>query len=50
MSIGNNTDSGSNGNGVDKIDWQHVALPNLVKQVEDLLKIQIAKFNEQSHH
>ena len=48
MSSGNNTDSGNNGNGADKIDWQHVASPDLVKQVDDSLKVQIAKFDEQS--
>ncbi|KIM66075.1 hypothetical protein SCLCIDRAFT_22290 [Scleroderma citrinum Foug A] len=49
MSSSNNTDSGNNGNGTDKIDWQHVAMPDLIKQVEDLLEVQIAKFNTQSH-
>ncbi|KIM56217.1 hypothetical protein SCLCIDRAFT_29758 [Scleroderma citrinum Foug A] len=39
MSSGNNTDSGNNGNGADKIDWQHVASPNLVKQVDDSLEL-----------
>ena len=49
MSSGNNTDSGNNGNGANKIDWQRVATPNLIEQVEDLLEVQITKFNEQSH-
>ncbi|KIM56413.1 hypothetical protein SCLCIDRAFT_29646 [Scleroderma citrinum Foug A] len=48
MSSGNNTDGGNNGNGGNKVDWQRVTLPDLVEQVEDLLKVQIAKFNEQS--
>ena len=48
MSSGNNTDSGNNGNGTDKIDWQHVATPDLIEQVEDSLEVQITKFNEQS--
>ena len=48
MSSGNNTDGGNNGNGADKIDWQCVALPDLVKQVDDSLEVQIAKFDEQS--
>ncbi|KIM65441.1 hypothetical protein SCLCIDRAFT_22641 [Scleroderma citrinum Foug A] len=47
MSSGNNTDSGNNGNGADKIDWQRVAMPNLIEQVEDLLEVQIMKFDEQ---
>ena len=49
MSSGNNTDSGNNSNGTDKIDWQHAAMPNLIKQVEDLLEVQITKFDEQLH-
>ncbi|KIM62272.1 hypothetical protein SCLCIDRAFT_25209 [Scleroderma citrinum Foug A] len=48
MSSGNNTDSGNNGNGADKVNWQHVAMPDLIEQVEDLLKVQIAKFDKQS--
>ena len=48
MSSGNNTNGGNNGNGADKVNWQCVTLPNLVEQVEDSLKVQIAKFNEQS--
>ncbi|KIM60183.1 hypothetical protein SCLCIDRAFT_26829 [Scleroderma citrinum Foug A] len=47
MSSGNNTDGGNNSNGADKIDWQHVALPNLVEQVDNSLKVQIAKFDKQ---
>ena len=50
MSSGNNTDSGNNSNGTDKIDWQRTATPNLIEQVEDSLKVQIAKFDEQLHH
>ena len=49
MSSGNNTNSGNNGNSADKIDWQCIAWPNLLEQVEDSLKVQIVKFNEQSH-
>ena len=49
MSSGNNTNGGNNSNGADKIDWQHVASPDLVEQVDDSLKVQIAKFNKQSH-
>ena len=49
MSSGNNTDSGNNGNSADKVDWQRVTMPDLVKQVDDSLKVQIAKFDEQSH-
>ena len=49
MSSGNNTDSGNNGNGTDKIDWQRVATPDLIEQVEDSLEVQITKFNEQLH-
>ena len=48
MSSGNNTDSGNNGNGANKIDWQCVTSPNLVEQVDDSLEVQIAKFDEQS--
>ena len=47
MSSSNNTDSGNNGNGADKIDWRHVTTPNLIEQVEDSLEVQIAKFDEQ---
>ena len=50
MSSGNNTDSGNNGNGADKIHWQRVTTPDLIEQVEDSLEVQIAKFDEQSHH
>ncbi|KIM63722.1 hypothetical protein SCLCIDRAFT_23905 [Scleroderma citrinum Foug A] len=49
MSSGNNTNSGNNGNGADKIDWQRATMPNLIERVEDLLEVQIAKFNEQLH-
>ena len=48
MSSGNNTDSSNNGNGADTVDWQRVALPDLVEQVDDLLEVQITKFDEQS--
>ena len=48
MSSSNKTDSSNNGNGTDKINWQHVTLPDLIEQVDDLLEIQITKFNEQS--
>ena len=52
MSSGNITDSGNNGsgngNGTDKIDWKHVASPDLIEQVDDLLEVQITKFDEQS--
>ena len=48
MSSGNNTDSSNNGNGADKVDWQHVATPDLVEHVDDSLEVQIAKFDEQS--
>ncbi|KIM57732.1 hypothetical protein SCLCIDRAFT_28586 [Scleroderma citrinum Foug A] len=47
MSSGNITNGGNNGNGADKVDWQCVTSPDLVEQVEDLLKVQIAKFDEQ---
>ena len=49
MSSGNNTDSGNNGNSTDKVNWQHIAMPDLVEQVDDSLEVQIAKFDEQSH-
>ena len=48
MSSGNNTDSGNNGNGADKVDWQCIATPDLIEHVDDLLEVQIAKFDEQS--
>ena len=48
MSSGNNTNSGHNGNGADKIDWQCVASPDLVEQVDNSLEIQIAKFDKES--
>ncbi|KIM67380.1 hypothetical protein SCLCIDRAFT_21256 [Scleroderma citrinum Foug A] len=48
MSSGNNTDSGNNGNSADKINWQHIASPDLVEQVDNSLEVQIAKFDEQS--
>ena len=47
MSSGNNTDGGNNSNGANKVDWQHVASPNLIEQVENSLEVQIAKFDEQ---
>ncbi|KIM50262.1 hypothetical protein SCLCIDRAFT_34463 [Scleroderma citrinum Foug A] len=50
MSSGNITDSSNNGNGADKVDWQCVASPDLIKQVEDSLEVQIAKFDEQLCH
>ena len=50
MSSGNNTNGGNNGNSADKIDWQRVASPDLVEQVDDSLEVQIAKFDEQSRH
>ena len=50
MSSGNNTDSGNNGNGADKIDWQRATTPDLIERVEDSLEVQIMKFDEQSHH
>ena len=50
MSSGNNTNSGNNGNGANKVDWQRVATPNLVEQEEDSLEVQITKFDEQSCH
>ena len=40
--------SGNNSNGANKVDWQHVATPDLVEHVDDSLKVQIAKFDEQS--
>ena len=48
MSSGNNTDSGNNGNGTDKVDWQRVTMPDLIEQEEDSLEVQITKFDEQS--
>ena len=47
MSSGNNTDSGNNGNGTDKVNWQRIATPDLVEHVDDSLEVQIAKFDEQ---
>ena len=47
MSSGNNTDSGNNSNGADKVNWQRIATPDLVEQVDDSLEVQIAKFDEQ---
>ena len=47
MSSGNNTDSSNNSNGTNKINWRHVAMPDLIEQVEDSLKVQIVKFDEQ---
>ena len=47
MSSGNNINSGNNGNGANKIDWQCATTPDLIEQVEDLLEMQIAKFDEQ---
>ena len=49
MSSGNNTDSGNNGNGADKIDWQRIASPDLIEQADNSLEVQITKFDEQSH-
>ena len=50
MSSGNNTDSGNNSNGANKVDWQHAATPDLIEQVEDSLEVQIVKFDKQSCH
>ena len=50
MSSGNNTNGGNNGNGANKVDWQRVASPNLIEQVEDSLEVQIAKFDKQLCH
>ena len=50
MSSGNITDSGNNSNGVDKINWQHVASPDLIEQVKNSLEVQITKFDKQLHH
>ena len=50
MSSGNNTDSGNNGNGADKVDWQCIATPDLVEHVDDSFEVQITKFDEQSRH
>ncbi|KIM69856.1 hypothetical protein SCLCIDRAFT_19641 [Scleroderma citrinum Foug A] len=47
MSSGNNTDSSNNSNGADKVNWQRIATPDLVEQVDDSLEVQIAKFDEQ---
>ena len=49
MSSGNNTDGANNGNSANKIDWQRVASPDLIEQVEDSLEVQIMKFDEQLH-
>ncbi|KIM62261.1 hypothetical protein SCLCIDRAFT_25184 [Scleroderma citrinum Foug A] len=38
MSSGNNTSSSNNSNGTNKVDWQRVATPNLIKHVDDSLK------------
>ena len=40
--------SGNNSNGADKVDWQRVATPALIEHMDDSLKVQIAKFDEQS--
>ncbi|KIM65150.1 hypothetical protein SCLCIDRAFT_22956 [Scleroderma citrinum Foug A] len=48
MSSGSNTNNSHNGNGADTINWQCVTSPDLVKQVDDSLEVQIAKFDEQS--
>ena len=48
MSSGNITNSSNNSNGADKINWQCVASPDLLEQVEDSLEVQITKFDEQS--
>ena len=47
MSSGNNTNSGNNGNGANKVDWQRIAMPDLIEHVDDSLEVQIAKFAEQ---
>ena len=49
MSSGNNTDSSNNGSDATTIDWKHVALPDLLEQMENSLEVQITKFNEQLH-
>ena len=49
MSSGNNTDGSNNGSAT-TIDWKCVTSPDLLEQMEDLLEVQIMKFNEQLHH
>ena len=41
--------SGNNSNSADKVDWQRVAMLDLIEHVDDSLKVQIAKFDKQSH-
>ena len=38
----------NNGNNVSGIDWKWVALPDLLKQMDNSIKVQIAKVDEQS--
>ena len=47
MSSGNNTNGGNNGSSAMNIDWRHITSPDLLEQVEDSLKVQIMKFDEQ---
>ena len=39
---------GNNGNVISGIDWKWVASPDLLKQMDDSIEIQIAKVDEQS--
>ena len=38
---------GNNGNDASGIDWKWVVSPDLLKQMDDSIKVQIAKVNEQ---
>ena len=42
---GNN---GNNGNNILGIDWKQVASPDLLKQMDDSIEVQIAKVDKQS--
>ena len=39
---------GNNGNVISGIDWKWVASPDLLKQMDDSIEVQIAKVDEQS--
>ena len=46
--MSSNNIGGNTGNNASGIDWKRVVSPNLLKQMDDSIEVQIAKVNEQS--
>ncbi|KIM60154.1 hypothetical protein SCLCIDRAFT_26794 [Scleroderma citrinum Foug A] len=46
--MSSNNIGGNTGNDASGIDWKRIALPDLLKQMDDSIEVQIAKVNEQS--